>query len=414
MRRHLYIFNFDILLNKRFYIIWAIILIVYIFCYLFTPDISKFLSDLFGEKILLAGEGYIKDSNIFILNRIKELLNLIIILCLFATGTFFLNFAFVRYEIKWFFISLYIIIAVQFFVLSLTGTGLFWLVTKGQNLSNFNLKLKLASEVEVPRIFMVGSSQINAQINEQRLDELLDYKYSTSDLFCTGSQPFDLVLQQAIFQRTKPEMVICYLSEFDFHRKVQSFLFPGFMDFKGLIDYYILKKNESFKHQNHIVYSILGNILPLYKIRDLITIRIYGKKAFSIEEKNWNKELDSDLQKRAERFKTVFKDSETNSAFNERAFEMFVLRSKLAGTKIVVCIGQMNPILSDIINPSYRKQTLEFLRKIASQNGHVFLFESNAFPIQTKENYHDLTHVNDKTQIRFTQRLALLLKKIEF
>ena len=80
---------------------------------------------------------------------------------------------------------------------------------------------------------------------------------------------------------------------------------------------------------------------------------------------------------------------------------------------MILCSGQMNPILARQIDPALRARMLAFLAQLATKYDNVVLLQEKDLPTQTEADYEDLSHANSAAQIRFTEAIARVLQGLD-
>ena len=80
---------------------------------------------------------------------------------------------------------------------------------------------------------------------------------------------------------------------------------------------------------------------------------------------------------------------------------------------MILCSGQMNPLLARQIDPTLRPKMLAFLAQLATKYNNVVLLQEKDLPTQTEADYEDLSHANSAAQIRFTEAIARILQDLD-
>jgi len=114
------------------------------------------------------------------------------------------------------------------------------------------------------------------------------------------------------------------------------------------------------------------------------------------------------LEKNAEQMSEAYRIDE-KSDFQLQMFESFILDCKMKSEKVLVLIGQLNPLVAERFSPKIREHMISFLRRFRENHPNVVIFEN--LPLHSQSNYEDLTHVKKETQERFTTLIADVLKK---
>ena len=151
--------------------------------------------------------------------------------------------------------------------------------------------------------------------------------------------------------------------------------------------------------------------MPVFRVRDLIAERLLGNQLTGLRQRERNAALVADLQQRAVEAATGYR-VDPQSEFSFAAFEAFVTKCRGENRTVVLCCGQLNPVLGRRLDPALRPQMLAFLRGLASKHSNVVLVEESQMPAQSEQAYVDLTHVGPTAQAQFTEAIAGVLEKI--
>jgi hypothetical protein len=224
-----------------------------------------------------------------------------------------------------------------------------------------------------------------------------------------GNQIYDMLLNLEDLPPVKVDYVISYLSEGNFvvpHSDGMMF----FLNFRNLPEFYrlgggLIHPDRSF------AYGLLGNALPLFRLRDPLLGRILGPSMMNLSQQEWNQSLVPDLATRARTAAEAYHFG-PNTVFQKKAFGIFAAKCRARHAVLIVCCGQLNPILGRMLDPSLRADMLAFLRGQAAQDTNIVLLEQAQMPVQTEKDYDDLTHVNTAAQVRFSEYIAGVLENL--
>src|ERR1051325_11157248 len=281
--------------------------------------------------------------------------------------------------------------------------GLLWQGKQTQNLTRFYIKLILARENPAPvQAALMGSSQVRAQIDEELLNSVMSGRLHTTELHYPGSKAHDVFLLQPIVSRIDPQYIICYVSEGDFYGGGASEGVPNFLTFAQL-PALVRLGGHKFIPRREIAYGLLGNALPIFRLREVLAQRFFGPQIVQLKQQRYDAAIEADFAERARRAAKLYALND-QTQFQRRAFEQFVVRCRARNQRVIILCGQLNPLFGDALEPRFRQETLAFLRSLAARYSNV-LFIKN-LPKQTPEDYEDLTHVLKPAQERFTRFLA--------
>ena len=371
------------------------------------PQITAAIANRAGKMILKFGEGKMDSSTNFVNYRIIEALELSTLLFIWAS----IHFAVASWQQKhaplkrwrWLTQAAVGFICLNLWLAEATKTALFWgLMWEGQNTQNltrFELKLILAKEnMNTTRAVLVGSSQTRAQIDEQIINSELGALLQTAELHFPGSKAYDVFLLQPTIAKIRPRYVICYITEAYFHSGSASDSISNFLTISDLYDLY-RRGGFSFISANRIGTGLLGQILPVFRLRQVLSQRLFGTEISHLKQAQYNAALEADLPERA---RSVALDCKINdeSRFHQKALEDFVHRCQRDHQQVLLLVGQLNPLFVQAVDPAIRSEMLRFLHALADKNENVTLVEN--LPLQNTGDYEDLTHVTKSMQEKFT------------
>jgi hypothetical protein len=377
------------------------------------------LAARFGERFLRMADGKFTNPEKFIQLRLGEFALLLTVACVLrlahVAATSMINRR-LPSRAWWITRALSGFICLNLFAATAAQTALFWCVLftgKGHthNYTQFQIKRCLMREVEAPRqAVLLGSSQTRAEIDERILNERLGKELWTTELHFPGSHPYDLILALEAFPTVKVDYIICYLSEGYFYNGVDS---QGLRFFFGLGDFAEFHNlgGRNAMTGGSLPYGLVGDVLPLFRMGEPLAGRVLGPTIQSFGQRHYDESLSTDLTERAKMAASGFHRG-PESEFQKKAFSAFARKCQEHHCKLIVCCGQLNPILETALDPALRKDMLGFLRGEATHDPNIVLLDESDLPKQTEGDYDDLTHVNETCQARFTEYVAGVMKKL--
>ena len=406
-------------LRRLIWILCGLLVITWVGVALTRSILSNALAARIGEGLIRASEGKISEPSIYILNRINDALFLgffafLIILLIGSLNGFYSRKPWFQ-SFGWIIQSIMIFLGINIW-LSIAGQkNLFWAVlTQGadtHNLARFYFKKTLLAENKRPsQAILMGSSQTRAQIEEGYLNTLLGEKLFTTELHYPSSRCYDLLLTLRHIDSARMTNVICYLSESYFYLNTYSLAFPYFFranDWSEALKIGALKHNSG----RAISYAALGQVMALFRFREVLAQRFLGVPITQIEQNTYNTQLATDLEQRAISVALDYRQDD-QSRFQMQALEQFVIECERRGLRLVICCGQLNPVLSRHLNPSMRAEMVAWLKDLQKRHSKMVLWFQEDLLIQTEKDYADLTHVTPDCQQAFTRRLAGLLQTL--
>jgi hypothetical protein len=371
----------------------------------------------FGSRVLRMAAGKTTDSRVFIQARLHEVVLLLAVAAFIALAHVsvvgLLNQR-TSPRLAWILSASSGFVCLNAFGVMAAHTVLFWcLLFTGtgttHNFTQYEIKRGLMREEQAPKL-LLGNSQTRAEIDEGVLNDRLGKQLWTTELHFPGNQIYDMLLCLEDLPPVRVDYVICYLSEGYFfgNPNAQGVMF--FLDFNNLPEFYRLGGALTHPGRN-FAYGLLGNALPLFRLRDPLLGRILGHSMMDLNQEEWNQSLPTDLLQRARTAATTLTLG-SRTDFQEAAFAVFAAKCHERHATLIVCCGQNNPILERATEPARRADMLAFLRRQASQDTNIVLLDEAEMPQQTEKDYDDLTHVNVAAQARFSEFMAGVLESL--
>lgn len=378
--------------------------------------LAAWIGHKWGPRIVRAGDGTFFDPVVFLQNRFHEacwLLTVSVIVLGLAAGLGALWARRLSALWQWIPYAVTGFAGVNVWLKLASATCLFWCFFwngKGttDNFTQFHIKLPTLDEDTAPvKVVLAGSSQVRAQIDRRVLNRELWPAMFTTELHFPGNRGYDFLLLDSELEGHKADIIICYLSEGLFYGQNLSPGFPLFFRFRNLPEF--LRLGGSLTSEPKAVeYALLGNLLPAFRLRDPVTQRLLGDEV-GLRQGHPLWSVAADLHQRAVEAAAAFRTNALNQ-FHVVAYEAFVARCRAQHRTVVCCWGQLNPILARELDPELRPQLHAFLSRLASRYDNFVLLDT--LPVQTEEDYEDLTHVNQAAQVRFTKALAPILREV--
>jgi hypothetical protein len=295
-------------------------------------------------------------------------------------------------------------------------TCLFWACLwpgKGSpdSLSQFHMKLLLMRENPSPiQVVLAGNSQLYTEIDPRLLNVELAPRVFSTELHSSGNRGFDFLFLDRKLAGQKVDVIVCYLSEVNFFLHELGPSFPLFFGFRNVPEFFRFGGKVQWSPRA-LGYGLLGDLLPVFRLRDACAQRLIGNRMLYLgvlsDDSGAAAGPKEDVHQRAAQF--VKGDQ---SEFQMAAFEGFVARCAAENRKLLLCCGQVNPLLHAQLDPVLRPQMVDLLRRLAATYPNVRLLDERELPTQTPDEYLDFTHVNRAGQIRFTEAIRPALEKV--
>jgi hypothetical protein len=378
------------------------------------------IASRWGAELLHLGDGKFSDPAVFVQHRLFEAVWLLtltvgVLVLTISVGTLWAKRITARW--KWVPYSVTAFVGFNLWVKLAAASCLFWFLfwTKqgaGSDLPHFFVKLFLAQQDPAPiKIILGGSSQTRAQIDEHLLNQHLGSNCLVAKLFFPGNRAYDLLLLDRHLRGHQANVIVCYVSEANFFwQGALNGSFPFVSTVSDAFDFLRLGGQTRWGPRG-FGYGVLGDLMPVFRLRDALAQKFYGEELVSIRQKQQDASLTADLNQRAKEAAAQYV-LDAQSGFQTRAFETFVARCRSEKRIVVICCGQVNPILAQELNPALRLRFLAFLGEIAKKYDNIVLLDQQSLPPQSEQDYEDLTHVNRAAQLRFTQALGQALDRL--
>jgi hypothetical protein len=381
--------------------------------------LARVLDARFGTRVLQMAAGKTTDSRMFIQMRLREVVMLLSAAALIAMAQV-LAAGFINRRspprFAWVFSALSGFVCLNVFAAIAAHTVLFWCLLftgKGttHNFTQYEIKREMMREMQAPKqAVLLGNSQTRAEIDEGVLNDRLGKQLWTTELHFPGNQVYEMLLNLEDLPPVKVDYVICYLTEGYFFGDPHADGVMFFFNFRNLKELHEL--GGDLTHASvYFAYGLLGNTLPLFRLRDPLLNRILGPRMMNLSQEEWNQSLATDLAQRA-RTAAAGHTRGPNTVFQKNSFNAFAAKCRERHAVLIVCSGQNNPIFDRAVDPSFRADMLAFLRAQATQDTNIVLLEAAQMPVQTEKDYEDLTHVNVAAQVRFSEYMAGVLENL--
>ncbi len=381
--------------------------------------VSGFIAKHFGARLLAMADGKFTDARKFADLRLRDAALLAAAICVLGLAhVVIVGIINRRAAPRWHWIagSASAFVCFNAWAAVAMRTALFWCALfsgkhSSDNYTQYQIKLTLMQESDAPeQAVLIGNSQTHAEINVMALNERLGKKLWTTELHFPGSHPYECCIQFTKLPAVNLKYAICYVSEIFLYGGIDSPSLMFFQRWKDLPEYYRLGGGQ-FRWTQNMCYGLLGDTIPLFRLREPIAARLLGFSFINIGQTRYDKALEANLEQRAaEAAKGYRAGPETE--FEERSLVALADACGMRNCKLVLCMGQPNPLLRRALPPSLRIQMVSFLRDLAKRNSSVILLDESEMPSQLPEDYDDLTHVNEKAQTRFSEYIAGVLDRL--
>jgi hypothetical protein len=279
------------------------------------------------------------------------------------------------------------------------------------NYTQYRIKEGLLEEAPAPsQALLMGASQTRTQIDAKLLNDRLGQKVWTTELHFPGSTPYDMTLCLEHLPKVRVDFIIIYASEGIFYVRQDNERLMYFFGFRDLPAYLTLGPGKP-PFDRFEVCGLMGDIFPLYRVWDSLAARARGWETQNRDQARYDASLENNLADRAQRAaKSMGFGPECT--FHKESFAAFAKMCRERGCRLIVCCGQLNPLLERDLDPALRPDMMAFLHEQAARDSNIILLEASQMPTQLESDYEDLTHVNDAARARFSQYMAGVMEKL--
>jgi hypothetical protein len=278
------------------------------------------------------------------------------------------------------------------------------------NYTQWRVKAGLMKEAEAPRqAIELGTSQTHRQIDPKTLNARLGRKIWTTELHYPGSSTYDIEL---CLERVPVHVdyVMIYYSEASFYAKANSERLIYFFGFRDLPDW--LKRGPGKPEPDRfMICGLLGDVFPLYRAWDSLIARVKGYETANAAQARYDASLESDLANRARSLTNAYNFGLGNQ-FTEASFIALAKTCRQQHCRLIVCCGQLNPVLGRLLDPALRTHMLAFFHEQAGKDPNIVVLDDSQLPRQVESDYEDLTHIDEAARQRFSEFMAGTLENL--
>jgi len=307
-------------------------------------------------------------------------------------------------------------VCLNLFVGVAAHTALFWSVLytgkeKIQNYTQWRVKEALMREASTPsQAVLLGTSQTRAQIDSRVLNARLGSKLWTTELHFPGSFPYDLTLCLERLPNVKIDYVITYMSEANLYFDFNTGRLMYFFGLRDLPAYLNLGRQRA-PLDGYALSGLLGDVFPVYQVWDSVAARARIWEKVDTAQAQYDTALGNDIKQRAIRAAGTMRLGPA-SDFHKREFDLFAQGCQQRGARLVICLGQANPMFDRAVDPAVHRDMLAFLREEARKDSNIVLLEPSDLPFQKESDYEDVMHVNAETRQRFSEYIVGVLENL--
>ena len=279
--------------------------------------------------------------------------------------------------------------------------------------AKFNAKRRLVRDPHHQEIgITLGSSQINALVDETRINPVFGDRAWFYDFHFEGAQPFDMSLVLDQIEEVDLQYALVHLSPVNLHQGTRASTFPELMNLRGLTRFWRTARTQ-IEPPHHIASVIAGYLLPPFHIRALVAELLFGEHVTSVPERRYLGELETDLLDRARRVAKGFV-VDAHSEFNKEVFRKIARRLDEKGIRVLLLVGGSHPALQEAYDSSVKEDFAAYVAELQSEHASWHVINVNELEPLKGDDFRDLTHVTESTQERLIEPLVRRLRDLWF
>ena len=317
-----------------------------------------------------------------------------------------------RRELRWAPLSAISFALLNLWLLLAGQTTVFWagLYAVYPNLrqTGFHVQRTMLNSGDETKIAVLGSSQGLTEFDCGIWNEAFRGKVRFGNLSHPGNSCFDLLLVQQHYVQCKPKLVVCYLSEMNIYSGAGGGRVLPFATWATATD--IAQAPSSVITDEQKLIAACG-VIPFFKYRRSIELAIFGRIAeFGFRPKrdgaSASKEgKDAAAQKRADSFRV-----DEQSDFQKKSLRKFLERHRDLGAKVVIVIGQVNPVVGDRLAAEVISDRDRFYQSLVEEFPEVEFWTDQMFRHPSAD-YDDFMHLRRKRRFEQARKMVPLLQR---
>lgn len=261
-------------------------------------------------------------------------------------------------------------------------------------------------------LVLVGSSQMNSAVDLDLLPALLpDMRVRKSCLPGFGIMQY--LMATSDLSRMNPAIVVCWISEFDAFRedRLPTNRLRFFSQSRGVLRLaQALGPKHAWQNRSELADLTMAVFVGLWRDRDLfrqLAVDFWWPAPVATET---SPAMDpaAIARQRDNLRHSVRRTALLDANFN--TFREFARDLSRQNVRLCVFEGSISPAATSTYDPSFRKETRERLRRMATEEGFEYV-DASQMPQFTAEDFSDLYHLAPSARERFTVFLAQYIRK---
>lgn len=288
--------------------------------------------------------------------------------------------------------------------------ALFWLLLRGptvENQAQFKTKELLLKEIKnVPVLGLVGSSQARAQFHEEKFNEIMGKKAWMVDLDYPGSLASDVYFVSRRWEKEQVDGFVFYLSPLVFYVGNATSIGRDLLRLRDIPEWTRCGAWTTAADGDIPRYVALGVAMPLFQARPVFQHALFG--IVSPQEVAMPRFEPPAMPRRADTTRIT-----PRSEYEKRLFIKFLESTQARHQRVILVMGQFNPLHEAEMAPDVRPDYEAFVRDCAARFPHVVLVTQDEILPQGPEAYEDSCHATEETSRLFTESFCRWLQGYE-
>ena len=273
-----------------------------------------------------------------------------------------------------------------------------------QNITQFRLKELIALNEPAGtkrRVIILGSSQANAQIDENLLNRM-DTATRYSELHFPGSKPFDWLSITDRFDARPPDVYVVYVSERDIFTGFETGRLRYFLSWRRVHEAWARCFESGRAGIKPAFYAWLGVASPWFRYREALQQRVLGPAWMNMTARA----RDADEDDVVREYLALFRES-PDVADELRDLRRFLEKATGQGADVILVRGRLRPDVAAQLPREMPDLLDNALHDMTSDVGDVRIVDLAG--LHGAESFADITHFTKEAQERFTRELMLRL-----
>ena len=381
----------------------------------FGESLSEAVASRIGSRLDRLSKGVIPDNTAFVRVRIRDVAWLSTTAFLMIVGGELFR-RLIRPRVSplflWVPLSIYVLIAVNLFLLVASQSVVFWgtLFAAQPTLkqSGFHLRRTLLAESQASRRgVVIGSSQGGSEIDDGQLNASFYPQIQFSNLSYAGSGGFDFLLLQGSYLPLRPHVVVAYLNELTLYGRPGTGRYIPLLTPQSVRDLAALDRERAFEAD--VGFGLAAYCVPAFRLRRALEVAVFGAEVGDLRSR-----IKAKAAQTVDESAVAAANGYTlsgNTTFQKQSLRLFLERNQQAGITTVLVIGQLSPRVEKHLAPEVVADFQAYVKSLSDTPPPNVVVLSD-LPRHDESDYPsgDFMHVFASSRKVFT---AALIKRLQ-